>query len=43
MMALPDSLDWRSKGVVAPVQDQGSLGRADIIAAVGEIDSENLW
>ncbi len=35
-MNLPDSLDWRTKGVISPVKDQGATGRVDAIVAVGE-------
>jgi C1A family cysteine protease len=33
---VPDSLDWRTKGVIAPVRNQGALGQSDAFAAVGE-------
>ena len=36
LMDLPDSLDWRTKGVISQVKDQGSLGQANAIAAVGK-------
>jgi C1A family cysteine protease len=35
-MNLPDSLDWRTKGVISSVKDQGSLGQVQAVVAVGE-------
>jgi C1A family cysteine protease len=33
---LPDSLDWRTKGVISPVRNQGALGQTEAIVAVGK-------
>ena len=35
----PDSLDWRTKGVVSSVKNQGALGQVSAIVAVGEFDT----
>ena len=35
-MNLPDSLDWRTKGVITPVKNQGSMGQDEAFAAVGK-------
>ena len=40
-MNFPDSLDWRTKGVITPVKDQGQLGQAEAFAAVGECFIKN--
>jgi C1A family cysteine protease len=32
----PDSFDWRTKGVISPVKNQGVLGQASAFVAVGE-------
>ncbi len=37
--SIPDSVDWRKKGVVPPVRNQGQCGYADLFAIVGAIDS----
>ncbi|CAF0807713.1 unnamed protein product [Rotaria sp. Silwood1] len=36
---LPDSFDWRTKGVISPVKDQGVVGDAEAFAAVEVIES----
>ncbi len=33
---LPDSLDWRTKGVITPVKDQGAMGQDEAFAVVGK-------
>lgn len=38
----PVSWDWRSKGAVGPVQDQGQLGDAQAIVAAGRLFVDSL-
>jgi len=35
-MNVPDSLDWRTKSVIAPVKNQGGPRQSDAFAAVGD-------
>jgi hypothetical protein len=35
-MNLPDSLDWRTKGVISKIQNQGQTGQVEAIVSVGE-------
>ena len=37
---LPDALDWRDKGVVSPVKDQGQCGASWAFAAISAVESE---
>ena len=34
---LPSTFDWRTKGAIGPVQNQGQLGQVLSIAAIGDI------
>ncbi|UJR25495.1 hypothetical protein I4U23_006841 [Adineta vaga] len=36
---VPESLDWRTKGVISPVKDQGIVGRVEPIVAVEVTES----
>ena len=40
LSGIPDQLDWRLKGVVSPVKNQGAFGSSLIIAFVEMIESE---
>ncbi|CAF4115099.1 unnamed protein product [Rotaria sp. Silwood2] len=39
LIVVPDSLDWRTKGVISPVEDQGMTGDVEAIVAVEVIES----
>ncbi len=36
LIDVPESLDWRTKGVISPVKNQGAMGQVSAIVAVGE-------
>lgn len=39
---IPSSWDWRQKGAIGPVQDQGMLGDVQTIVASGKLLSSNI-
>ncbi|CDW72335.1 cysteine protease [Stylonychia lemnae] len=39
---VPDSFDWRQKGAISPVKNQGQMGQASIYTAVDSIESAHF-